>query len=55
MGIPRLSFDEEEWFDYFPVEEKLLSGISANDVLLIDIGGRRGHDLKANITMLLAV
>lgn len=46
MGIPRLSFGEEQWFDFFPVEEKLLSGTSTDTVVLVDIGGGRGHDLR---------
>lgn len=47
MAIPRLSFGEEEWFEYFPVKEKLLRGITEDDILLADIGGGRGHDLVA--------
>ena len=36
------------WFDPYPVEENLLSGFesgSSDAVLLVDIGGNRGHDL----------
>ncbi|KAI1650364.1 putative O-methyltransferase [Daldinia loculata] len=35
------------WFDWFPVEEELVSGagITKDSVLLIDIGGGKGHDL----------
>lgn len=47
MGIPRLSFGKEEWFDFFPVEDKLFKDTSDTEVLLVDVGGGRGHDLEA--------
>lgn len=37
----------EEWFEFYPVEEKLLSAQSTNEILLVDIGGGIGHDLVA--------
>lgn len=38
--------DEESWFNFFPVEEKLrVNGPS--EVLLVDVGGGRGKDLQA--------
>ncbi|KAI0852879.1 putative O-methyltransferase [Daldinia vernicosa] len=35
------------WFDWFPVEEELVSGagLTKDSVLLIDVGGGKGHDL----------
>lgn len=36
----------EEWFEFYPVEEKL-SVQSPDDTLLVDIGGGIGHDLIA--------
>lgn len=38
--------DEESWFNFFPVEKKLqVNGPS--EVLLVDVGGGRGKDLRA--------
>ncbi|KAF3061295.1 Demethylsterigmatocystin 6-O-methyltransferase [Daldinia childiae] len=39
--------DRKFWFDWFPVKEELVSGagLTKNSVLLIDIGGGKGHDL----------
>lgn len=34
----------EDWFDFFPVEEKL-SVLQPSDVLLVDIGGNQGRDI----------
>ncbi len=31
--------------DFYPVQERLLPGLSPDDVLLVDIGGGLGHDL----------
>ncbi|PVI08139.1 S-adenosyl-L-methionine-dependent methyltransferase [Periconia macrospinosa] len=36
----------EEWFDFYPVEEKL-SAQSTDEILLVDIGGNIGHDVVA--------
>lgn len=33
------------WTDWFPVEERLLEGALADQPLLVDVGGGRGHDL----------
>ncbi|KAI8962263.1 putative O-methyltransferase [Daldinia sp. FL1419] len=35
------------WFDWFPVEKELVTGagITKDSVLLIDVGGGKGHDL----------
>ncbi|KAI9739069.1 MAG: hypothetical protein M1834_007281 [Cirrosporium novae-zelandiae] len=35
------------WVDWFPVQQQLLNGFTGSDkdVLLVDIGGSRGHDL----------
>lgn len=37
------------WSEWFPIKEQLLDGYSgdANDVLMVDSGGGRGHDLAA--------
>jgi hypothetical protein len=35
-----------DWFDFYPVKEKL-SGVSALDTTLVDIGGGVGHDVLA--------
>jgi hypothetical protein len=43
MGISRMSRGEE-WFEFYPVEEKLQQGAKAGP-LLVDIGGGLGHDL----------
>jgi hypothetical protein len=33
------------WLDVYPVEAELAGKITANSVLLVDIGGNQGHDL----------
>ncbi|RYO90039.1 hypothetical protein DL762_002884 [Monosporascus cannonballus] len=35
------------WVDWFPVQERLLDGATADSALLVDVGGGRGHDLLA--------
>lgn len=45
MGISRLNRGEE-WFESYPVEERLLVE-SSLDPLLVDVGGGLGHDLVA--------
>ncbi|RYP63324.1 hypothetical protein DL769_006996 [Monosporascus sp. CRB-8-3] len=35
------------WVDWFPVQEQLLDGATAETALLVDVGGGRGHDLLA--------
>lgn len=44
MGAMRAG--EKPWFDKYPIGEKLRV-VSADDVLLVDIGGSKGHDLLA--------
>lgn len=36
------------WTDWYPVESELLYGASsaAQDILLVDVGGGKGHDLQ---------
>lgn len=43
------SGDRGFWVNWFPVEEYLLIGFTgdANDVLLVDMAGGRGQDIKA--------
>lgn len=39
---------EQEWYEFFPVEEKLaLKDQEKERVVLVDIGGGWGHDIKA--------
>lgn len=35
------------WYDFYPVTERMVEGFdcSASDVLLVDVGGGRGHDV----------
>lgn len=37
------------WLDFFPFEEQILTGFEGGDsaVMLVDIGGARGHEMKA--------
>jgi len=36
------------WFEYYPVESSLYDGLISDDaVLIVDVGGGRGHDLEA--------
>lgn len=41
--------DRVQWHTYFPVQEVLLNDFNAEEkaVLLVDVGGGRGHDLEA--------
>jgi hypothetical protein len=36
-----------DWFDFYPVQDRLIEGFdaSANEALLVDVGGGRGHDV----------
>jgi len=43
MEITRFT-SGEQWFEHFPVMEKL-SGEKKEDVLLVDVGGGVGHEL----------
>ncbi|KAA6411723.1 MAG: hypothetical protein FRX48_05004 [Lasallia pustulata] len=38
----------KHWIDWFPVESEVLSGFSGgvDDVLIVDVGGGKGHDLE---------
>ena len=44
MGISRMNRGEE-WFDFYPVEDKMQ--VSGSQTLLVDVGGGLGHDLIA--------
>ncbi|KAF2275665.1 S-adenosyl-L-methionine-dependent methyltransferase [Westerdykella ornata] len=44
MTISRMG--QVHWFEFYPVREKL-SGVSASDTTLVDIGGGVGHDVVA--------
>lgn len=47
MASQRATFGLETWYDIFPAEEKLqLSSEEADRVLLVDVGGGTGHDIK---------
>lgn len=37
--------DTLHWADWFPVQEQILDGASADRPLLVDVGGGRGHDI----------
>ncbi|KAI1266025.1 sterigmatocystin 8-O-methyltransferase [Xylariaceae sp. FL1019] len=37
----------EYWTDWYPVQEQLLDGASSDSVLLVDVGGGKGHDIAA--------
>ncbi|KAL9095537.1 MAG: hypothetical protein Q9165_002408 [Trypethelium subeluteriae] len=34
------------WTDWYPVEERLLQRFSGKEILLVDVGGGKGHDLE---------
>lgn len=36
-----------DWFEYYPVEDSLCEGSEEDFVLIVDVGGGRGHDLEA--------
>ena len=44
MGISRVNRGDE-WYEYYPVEENL--SVASYEPLLVDIGGKLGHDLMA--------
>ncbi|ORY11840.1 S-adenosyl-L-methionine-dependent methyltransferase [Clohesyomyces aquaticus] len=44
MGISRIG--QVDWFEYYPVEEKLKVS-SPEQILLVDVGGGVGHDVAA--------
>ncbi|ROW07069.1 hypothetical protein VPNG_06650 [Cytospora leucostoma] len=35
------------WVDWFPVQERLLEGVTQDSALLVDVGAGKGHDLAA--------
>ncbi|KAF5020288.1 hypothetical protein F66182_7664 [Fusarium sp. NRRL 66182] len=35
------------WFDWFPIKERIIDGSDASSVLLVDVGGGKGHDLQS--------
>lgn len=39
------------WVNWYPIQERIIDGASGNDedVLLVDVGGGRGHDLDTFI------
>ncbi|KIX07836.1 uncharacterized protein Z518_02490 [Rhinocladiella mackenziei CBS 650.93] len=39
-------FNRIDWFDFFPVKDRLLQGLDGANVLLVDVGGGRGHRLQ---------
>jgi hypothetical protein len=45
MGVHRMNRGEQ-WFDFYPVEERLRVR-TPSDVLLVDVGGGKGHDLAS--------
>ena len=50
MTAQRAGRGNEEWFEFFPVESVISKDFAAEDketVLLVDIGGGIGHDLRA--------
>ncbi|KAL9561359.1 hypothetical protein ACKAV7_014714 [Fusarium commune] len=38
------------WYDWFPVQEKLLTDYHSSSALLVDVGGGKGHDIQAFYT-----
>ena len=38
---------KQYWVDWYPVEERLLRDLDATALLLVDVGGGRGHDVQA--------
>ena len=43
------SEDRADWLDAFPFEERVVKGFEKSDgaVMLVDVGGARGHDVEA--------
>ncbi|KAJ3484329.1 hypothetical protein NLG97_g7081 [Lecanicillium saksenae] len=37
----------EPWFVWYPVEERLLTGLENSAPLLVDVGGGKGHEIQA--------
>ncbi|PWY68705.1 O-methyltransferase [Aspergillus eucalypticola CBS 122712] len=46
MEIGNRSLEGVQWYDYYPWQENLATTGDTNRVLLVDIGGGRGHDLS---------
>lgn len=38
--------DTSHWTDWFPAQEQIIDGWSGDRVLLVDVGGGRGHDIR---------
>lgn len=39
--------EEPAWLSWFPVSEHILQECRPNDIVLVDVGGGRGHDAVA--------
>ncbi len=40
-------FNRRDWFDFFPVQEKLFDGMKGDEsALLVDVGGAQGFELR---------
>ena len=39
--------EEPAWLSWFPVTERILEGARPGGVVLVDVGGGRGHDVGA--------
>lgn len=35
------------WYDWYPVQDRILQGVDTSSALLVDIAGGRGHDVQA--------
>ncbi|BCS10681.1 O-methyltransferase [Aspergillus luchuensis] len=46
MEIGNRSLEGVQWYDYYPWQENLATTDNTNRVLLVDIGGGKGHDLS---------
>ncbi|KAE8381897.1 S-adenosyl-L-methionine-dependent methyltransferase [Aspergillus bertholletiae] len=49
METSNRAVEGEQWYDFYPWQERLSANASGTDrrVLLVDIGGGKGHDLQA--------
>ncbi|KAH8433920.1 uncharacterized protein LDX57_011556 [Aspergillus melleus] len=45
METGNRAVEGKQWYDFYPWEERLLSDGDTDRVLLVDIGGGKGHDL----------
>ncbi|RDH32301.1 S-adenosyl-L-methionine-dependent methyltransferase [Aspergillus welwitschiae] len=46
MEIGNRSLEGVQWYDYYPWQEKLATTSGTDRVLLVDIGGGKGHDIS---------